>query len=70
MPQCSICGVVIHSSDTPENVLRNHTMEAHPTVKPVPTYEEGYAAAVMVCRVIKGAEKLADEIAKEYKDPE
>jgi len=30
MEKCPICGAWIYSSDTPENMIRNHMQEQHP----------------------------------------
>ena len=70
MIQCPTCGVVIHSSDTPENVLKNHNAEQHPAIKPVPTFKEGFDFAVELVRDEIEAPKVADQLKALYKEPD
>jgi uncharacterized Zn finger protein (UPF0148 family) len=43
---CPICGVQLHTSDTPENAIKNHRAEQHKDEKPALTFRQGFEYAL------------------------
>lgn len=74
---CPICGVQLHTSDTPENAIKNHRAEQHPDQRPVLTFRQGFEYALDIISrnevdglTAKMEDKLVEWMKSEYVEPE